>query len=263
LGELVFQRLVRRVEFKFDDDWWTIVPLAYGRQRIRAAHEQFFSLPQAAWPAQPTYHQFRKFMLESYRDSCLKVSRKDCRIYLARLLKGLSQEEVAAYAKSTIAEEAERKIEIEWVGESEGDPNPVEVRRGLREVPEMKDLCRLLMTAGFHVWVADSEPAVVLSTAAPAYSVGASRTLGIKQALFRGTLTGKIEEPVPFGNGKVDALLGAVGRPPALVVASSPDDRELLRYGSGVRLILDRGDAILREEARKRGWLLQPAFEAR
>jgi phosphoserine phosphatase len=260
LGELVFQRLVRKVEFKFDDDWWSLVPLAYGRQRIRAAHEQFYGLPQAAWPSQPTYQQFQKFMLESYRDSCRKVSRKDCRMYLARLLKGFAREEIAEYARSVIEEEAQRAFEPERVGQSPEDQDPVTVRRGLREIPEMKDLCRLLLAAGFDVWVVDAEPSVLLSTSAPAYGVAASRVLGIKQTLFRGALTGKIEEPVPFGSGKVDALLGAVGRPPALVVASSYDDRELLRYGSGLRLILDRGDPLLREEARKRGWLVQPPF---
>src|SRR5579883_3465690 len=48
-SELVFQKLVREADFKFDDAFWQIVPITYGRQRIRAAYKQFKDLPKNIW----------------------------------------------------------------------------------------------------------------------------------------------------------------------------------------------------------------------
>jgi hypothetical protein len=260
LGELVFQRLVERAEFKFDDAWWGIVPLAYGRQRIRAAHEQFFGLSRTIWDAQPTYHQYWKGMLESYQQTCRKVDRKDCRIYLARLLKGFERDELIDYAKAVASDERQRPVAIERVPEAEGDDKPANIRRGLRELPEMKDLARLLLAAGFDVWIVDLESQQILDAQAPAYGIDRSRIVGIPQALFRSRITSKIEEPVPTRGGKIDAMVSRLGRPPVFAVGAGYDDKDILDYTAGLRLVLDRGDKRMAEVARKRGWLVQPAF---
>lgn len=262
IGESLFMRLVERAQFKFDDDWWKIVPLAYGRQRTRAAQEQFIALSSAAWSDQPSYRQFRKFMLFSYQQSCRKVDRKDCRLYLARLLKGFSRKELADYAKNVLAAEKARPVELAVVGDSPEDPTPLRVRRGLRDVPEMKDLCRLLLGAGVDVWIIDLEPQDALLAAVGGWGVDPSRVVGIRQKAFRERLSENIEEPVPYRNGKVDAVLAHAGRPPALVVAASDDDAELMDYGAGLRLVLDNGDAALRARAKKNGWLVQPTFSS-
>jgi hypothetical protein len=43
-------------------------------------------------------------------------------------------------------------------------------------------------------------------------------------------------------------------------VGSSAEDADLLGYGEGLRVVLDKGDFKLIERARKKGWLVQPAF---
>lgn len=260
VGEAVFYRMVDRADFKFDDDWWKLVPLAYGRQKIRAAEEQFISISSAAWREEPTYLQFRKYMIESYQQSCRKVDRKDCRLYLARLSAGYARDELSDYAKAVLAAQKARPIALEEVGDSEEDKSPVLIRRGLRDVPEMKDLCRLLLAAGVDVWIVDLESRDLLLAAVGGYGIDPSRVVGISQGAFRDRLTAKIEEPVPFRAGKVDAVLAHVGRAPDLVVGASADDGELMAYGGGLRVLLDRGDSVLRARARKSGWLLQPSF---
>lgn len=263
IGEAVFQRQVERAEFKFDDEWWNIVPLAYGRQRTRAAAEQFIELSTSVWNAQPTYHQYWKYMLQSYQDSCRKVDRKDCRVYLARLLKGFTHDEIIKYGKDVIADEEARALVTQKVLAAPDDAAPARIRRGLREIPEMKDLCRLLLAAGFDVWVVELEAAPLLLASTPAYGIDPSRVVGIKISQFRDKLIGKVEEPIPTRGGKVDAIVAALGRPPALVVGASSDDQELMVYGSGIRLLLDRGDGALKDFAKKSGWLIQPAFSGR
>ncbi|MBI3551153.1 MAG: hypothetical protein HY077_01435 [Elusimicrobia bacterium] len=263
LGEIVFERLVERAEFRFDDDWWKLVPLAYGRQRIRAAYEQFVGLPTTVWGAQPTYRQYVKGMIQSYQDSCRKVDRKDCRIYLARLFKGFTRDEVLSYGKKAFDDEEIRPVASEQVRESPEDPSPAVLRRGLREVPEVRDLARLLLSAGFDVWIIDLDAQPLLTAFAVSYGIDPTRVIGIRQVQFRDKLTGKVEEPVPIRSGKVDAFVSALGRPPALVVGASAEDRELLCYGTGLRLVLDRGDKVFRDYASRRGWLIQPAFGPR
>lgn len=263
IGEAVFQRLVERAQFKFDDQWWDLVPLAYGRQRTRAAQEQFIDLSTAVWSAQPTYHQYWKYMLQSYQDSCRKVDRKDCRMYLTRLLRGFTRDEAIKYAKDVLADEEARPLATERVPEAPDDPAPARIRRGLREIPEMKDLCRLLLSAGFDVWVVDLESTPLLLASTPAYGIDPSRVIGIKPGQYRDRLLSKLDEPIPTRAGKVEAVVAALGRPPALVVGASNDDKELLTYGSGLRLLLDRGDGMLRDFAQKAGWLVQPAFSGK
>src|SRR3989338_8416908 len=63
LGDAVFQSMVQRVQFKFDDEFWSIIPIGYGRRRTQAAYEQFVGHPQRAWERQPTYQQYRKFFV--------------------------------------------------------------------------------------------------------------------------------------------------------------------------------------------------------
>jgi phosphoserine phosphatase len=261
LGEFVFESLVEHAAFKFDEDWWKLVPLAYGRQRIRAAQEQFIDLPPTVWDAQPAYHQFWKYMLKSYQDSCKTVDRKDCRIYIARLLKGFSRDEAAAYARKVFEEEEIAPLGTREIRESSEDQHPVRFRRGLRELPELKDLCVLLLKAGFEVWAVDLDAQPLLASYAATYGINPAKTAGIRLPVFREKFTGKTEEPIPWRVGKVDAVVAALGRPPALVVGASDGDRELLDYSGGLRLLLDRGNKPLRAYAEKRGWLIQPSFK--
>jgi hypothetical protein len=210
-------------------------------------------------------------MIASYLDLCGGVDRKDCRIYIAKLLKGFALKDnngeigLATYASRTFTDE-----EIAPVGRREfrlgsDDRSPVRLGRGLREFPEMKDLILLLLKSGFDVWIVDAEAQPLLEAYAAGYGIDPKKAVGIRMELFGKSsgiqrVTGKVAPPVPSHSGKVDAMVAAVGRAPLLVIAATDEDRELLDYGSGLRLLLDHGDKVLRVYAQKRGWLVQPAF---
>lgn len=267
-AELVFWKLTRQAEFKVDDDFWNIVPLAYGRQRIRAAYEEFHEKPQASWPSQPELHAFRKGLLKSYRDVCAKVGRKECRVYLARLFRGYTIDDARKYAELVWDEEVGAEERLDPVPGYPGDPEPLVVQRGLRPVLEMVDLVRRLREAGFDVWTTALVAQQALEAAGPKLGIDVTRVRGIRQTQFKERLTGRPLEPIPAGGGRVEAIVTATGHTPALVIGANPDDQALLEYGNGLRILLDHGfrdakDEKLRQMAGERGWLVQSPFTKR
>jgi hypothetical protein len=258
-GELVFARLVREARFQFSEDFWKEVPLAYGRQPLRAAYEQFSTQPPGVWEHQPTYHQFRKGFIKSYQDMCVKLDVKDCRAYLARLTIGYKEEDFLKLAQETLDQERARPPWLEEIGSAEGDPAPAKLRRGYAEIPEARALIAFLSFKGIQVWFMDADHKQVLKAAAEGWGVPPERLLGIRQGRYRERFDGEPVEPIPLRGGEVDALVHETGRPADLVVGRGRVDRQLLEYGKGLRIVV-AGDAELEALAKKRGWLIQPAF---
>lgn len=257
VSETLFLRLVTRVDFKVDDEFWDIVPVAYGRQPIRAAYQQFIRLPRAVWNEQPTYHQFRRGLLDSYFGLLAGVGRKEARAYMTRLLVGYKEDEFLEYAQAAVKDEKAETRAFELVPREPGDPDPLRVRRGLRVVPEMRDLAAKLLEAGFDLWVADDVPQGALVAAAADYGVDKTRVLGIRSAPDGARMSAGVLKPVPVRGGKTEAVSSALGRPPDFVLGRDADDADLLSYGSGLRVAMG-GDPSFERVARERGWLVQP-----
>lgn len=236
-GETVFQRMVERVDFKFDDEFWGLIPLVYGRQRLRAAYGIFSALPVSVWESQPEYHQYREGFLSAYKDMCAKSGRAECRAWLSGLLKGFSEKELLRYAREAFAEKPSR------------------------EVPEIKDLAGLLLRSGFDVWVIDCDNQTVLEAASQDYGIDPSRVIGVRLALDRGKFTG-VQGLVPIRSGKVAAAATRIGRSPQFVVGASLEDKDILLHGAGLKLVLDADGSGLKSVARENGWLIQGAWAA-
>lgn len=258
-AELVFLRLVSRVEFKFDDAFWEVVPIAYGRQPARAAYDQFIALSSSTWPSQPAYHQYRKAMLSSYIELCRGVGRKECRSYLARLWAGYKEFEAEEYSRVALTEEKSRPASRETVKSEEGDAAPLSIRRGLRLLPHMRDLIAKLRAAGVDVWVVDDVPQQTLLASAADYGVDPSRVAGLVSAPDGARLSASVLKPVPLRGGKAEIVRKAVGRAPDLVFGRDISDAELLSDGDGLRVVLT-GDPALEKLAAEKGWLVQPAL---
>ncbi len=258
-AELVFLRLVTEAKFKFSDPWWELVPIVYGRQPTRAAYDSFISLSTSVWTAQPGYHGWRKGMLSSYVDLCRGVGRKECRSYLARLWAGWRSDEAEDFAKETLTAEKRRAASSEAVPGEPGDPAPLHARRGLRVIPEMRDLASKLKGAGFDVWVVDDIPQSVLLASAKDYGVDPSRVYGVQSSTDGPRMGAEVLKPVPTRGGKAEIVQSALGRPADLVVGRDLADFDVLNYGDGVRVVFDL-DPELVKKAKERGWLVQKAF---
>lgn len=258
-AEIVFLHLATKAEFKFDDEWWEIVPVAYGRQPARAAYERFVTLSTSVWQSQPQYHQYRKAVLQSYLDLCRGVGRRECRQYLMRVWAGWKERDAVEYAKAAIDEEKSRPGGVEVVRAEEGDSAPLKIRRGLRLIPEMRDLVSKLRTAGVDVWVVDDLPQPVLAASAADYGVDPSRVYGVRAGLDGARLSGSVLKPIPTRGGKAEIVKASVGRAPDLVLARDSADAELMSYGDGLRIALT-GDPALESTAKEKGWLIQKSF---
>lgn len=260
-AEAVFHKLVIDVEFKASEDFWKRIPVGYGRHKIRVAYEQFAALPRNLWFTQPAYHQWRKYMLGSYQDICRKVGRKECRVYLASLLIGFSEDEVRDYSKAAMAQELAQRPRMDREGVSDVDPDPVLWPRGLKPVPEFAELVRVLRAAGVDVWALAPEPQPVLTEAAALLGVDQTRALGLKMGTARARYDGTVHEPQPIRGGMVDAWVRTLGRPPALALASRREDFELLEYCPGLRLVVyDPLEPGVRKRGQVDHAVLQPAF---
>jgi hypothetical protein len=264
VGLAVFQRMVDRADFKFSDAFWREVPIAYGRQKMRAAYGIFLEQPASVWMRQPSYQQYRKAFFRAYRDMCAQLGPLECRVWLARLLVGYGEDELAAYTRASLGAEYLRPISTELVADSADDRDPVPVRRGLAWVPEIRALIDLLRASGFAVWTADANQQREFEVVAAQADFEPDRVLGIRTKVVAEKLTSTVLQPVPVRGGKANAVSSRLGRAPLLVVGSQRDDQELLQYAApaALRLLLDRGDADLLRLAQDRGWLVQPAFPA-
>jgi phosphoserine phosphatase len=258
-AELVFLRLTTRVDFHFTDEWWEIIPPGQGRQPARAAYEHFIPLSSATWQSQPDYHHYRKTILASYLGLCREVGRRECRQYLMRLWSGWRENEAIDYARQDLADEKSRPGGVELVYEEAGDKSPLRVRRGLRLIPEMRDLAQKLRAAGVDVWIVDDVPQPVLSAGAADYGIDASRVYGIRAAPDGARYSASVLKPVPTRGGKAEIVKASVGRPPDFALGRDAADADLLSYGDGLRVILS-GDKELEAKAKEKGWLLQPSL---
>ena len=258
-AELVFLRLVTEAQFKVDDSWWELVPIGYGRQPTRAAYEQFIGLSTAVWSAQPGYDGWRKGMLSSYLSLCRGVGRKECRSYLARLWAGWRLDEAQDYSKRVLDDEKRRVSSVELVPGEPGDRSPLRARRGLRVIPEMRDLVAKLRAAGFDVWIIDDLPQPVLAAATLDYGVDPSRSYGVQNSTEGARMGADVLRPVPTRGGKTEVVQSLLGRPADLALGRDAADLDVLAYGDGLRVVLD-ADPELVKKAGERGWLVQRAF---
>jgi hypothetical protein len=264
VGLAVFQRMVDRAEFKFSDAFWQEVPLAYGRQRLRAAYGLFLDQPFSTWMRQPSYQQYRKGFFRAYRDMCAKLGQVDCRTWLVKLLIGYSEEEIVAYTRAALGAEYLRPLGTELVADAVDDRQPVAVRHGLVWVPEVRALIELLRGSGFDVWIIDANEQHEFEVAAAQADFEVTRVQGIRSKIVSEKLSSAILQPVPVRGGKANVVAAQIGRPPLLVMGSRPDDQELLEYAApgALHLLLDHDDPGLLRLAEEKGWLVQAAFPA-
>lgn len=258
-AELVFLRLTTRVDFKFEDGWWEIVPVSQGRQPARAAYEHFIPLSSATWHSQPDYHHYRKTILGSYLGLCREVGRRECRQYLMRLWAGWRENDAIEYARQCLSEEKSRPAGVDVISAEEGDKSPLRVRRGLRLIPEMRDLAHRLRAAGMDVWIIDDVPQPVLSASAADYGIDPSRIVGVRAGPEGTHYSAAVLKPVPTRGGKAEIVKASVGRPADFVLGRDAADADLLSYGDGLRVILS-GDKELEAKAKEKGWLIQPSL---
>lgn len=179
-------------------------------------------------------------LLDTYQRACARDLRAAWVDLVGTLVAGRRQDEVAALTSTAL----ER-------GLSEGR---------LRLVPEMQQLVSALHEAGWEVWVVTASAAPVVRCVSHLYGIAPERVVGMSPAVDPdGRYTAHVLEPVTYREGKLAALRLHAGCDPVLAAGDSPSDLAMMRAARHA-ILVDRGDAALRDEARERGWWVQEGW---
>jgi len=179
--------------------------------------------------------------------------------FMARVFSGSPPEALKAFVRQAF-EGAQARPLCTLTLEPEGlTGEPLEIRAGLRTRPGIRWMMDRLRAAGFDVWVVSASPKPLVEVGAAAYGVPPDHVVGTSVKLDeRGRLGTEVVPPIPWRQGKVDAIEAFVKRKPALVFGDSWTDFEMLSVAEhGV--LLQTGDAELEEALAAKGTvLLQP-----
>jgi HAD superfamily phosphoserine phosphatase-like hydrolase len=131
-------------------------------------------------------------------------------------------------------------------------------RRGQLAIREpMRELVWALHRHGWEVWVVTASAEVLVQAVAERMGIHPHRVLGMRAPLdASGRYRGVIEEPAPFREGKLELLRKVTGRDPRFAAGDSRSDAWLMGAAEDA-LLVDRGDAALRQELIERGgWIV-------
>lgn len=178
-------------------------------------------------------------------------------VMLARLHAGFTEAEIRTIASDALDAERDLSIqEVSYSSPSTGAAGKVSGTfvSGIRLYPEMLDLYDYLRRLGYEIWVVSAAPQVVVQAVtggSSGYSVNAENVIGVQvEREGRGndvtmSIIVKSGVPIPYGEGKVDAIRDALGQDPVLVVGGTAEDYEMLtQLGSeALSVVINRMEA--------------------
>ncbi len=123
-----------------------------------------------------------------------------------------------------------------------------------RLFPWVRPLFEHLQGRGHPVWIVSASPLWPVRAGAKALGVPPSQVIGVCCPVVEGRLTGKVEEPVPCGDGKVH-WLRARGVRPHLAFGNGDLDLPMLSYAERAVVVAPHGeDNALCAAAAEKSW---------
>lgn len=171
---------------------------------------------------------------------------------------GQEVQELQRHARAMLERESQRPRTAETFGGPHNES--LTIMRGIRSRLALGALIDEAKAQGLCPWVISATNEWTVQVAAEDLGVPAARVLGNRSVVREGRITHERDAPVTWRHGKVQAYERYVSgsEPPVLAVGDSWTDFELLEFAEDA-ILIDRGDAPLREEARSRGWAVVPA----
>lgn len=129
--------------------------------------------------------------------------------------------------------------------------------------PESAGAARMideLRRLGFRVIVVSGSPRWAVQCAVRRFGVDHADVLAGQVAVVDGVLTDGIIEPLPYGPGKIQAILRRFGAVPQVAVGNTLGDLAMLEATSHLKLIVNASEALARalEQSRGSTWSLRP-----
>ncbi len=262
VGMGVFYFQIDELQFNFElEEFWNLIPPCYNREACRANYEKIRNLPVNEAKKLPAYRRYRKFFTKAIHDLWQSEGTAHLALLQVQLMVGFSPEEIVLIAKKAIDLEMSMPCGFVSIQESDTDPNPITVAHGIRIYQEIRDLINLMQVHGFDIWIVTGACKYIVQPFAEMYGVPSNRVIGIEMAVQQGKFTEQPIEPVPYEDGKTDAIKKYIGKKPVFVAGNSQGDLAMMRYCEDTTLLVDCGDSYLQQKAVELGWLVQPQFE--
>ena len=126
-------------------------------------------------------------------------------------------------------------------------------REAIRSVPDMKtldsgrpaDMIRQLRDQGFRIVVVSASPRWAVEVGVERLGIEPRDVVAGQVAVVDGVLTQSIIEPLPYGPGKIQALLRAFGTVPHVSVGNTINDLPLLEAASHLKLLVNPTDDLV------------------
>jgi phosphoserine phosphatase len=259
IGELFSHYLIDELGYRYDlDAFWELIDEEDGRTHIRDLTERVLALDPEARPGSPEYRQYLAEMGAVYGRKYAREGKSACYEWAVRLHVGMQPEQIRRLTQLAVDREIARALGIEERATRRGET--VRIRRGIRRHVQMHALIRAMEAAGYEVWVVSATNQwSVEAFAERAFGVPRERVLGNRVARADdGSLTDETLEPVLYREGKVEIIEREIGRRPAMVFGDSDTDLDMLEYASHLAVLVDRGEAAMRDAASEHGWAVQP-----
>ena len=274
-GPNVDQKRVAVFDF---DNTMVLGDLAFAAQRLQVENHRFGfdpAIPSAAFPAEiaalfaewgaagtpaekeASQSRIRAAVLGRY-DRVRETEGPEAAMgYLASLLEGFTPDEARQLGREALQQETAQPVCTRAVPNPSGPP--VAYPSGMRIRPAMAAMVKRLQDADFDVWVVSASPEPLVQGAAETYGIPATNVIGLRTVEEGDRLTAQVVAPLPWRQGKADAIQDRVGVRPALAFGDSWSDYEMLTSADRA-VLMDRGTSDLRTAALNAGVALQPRF---
>jgi phosphoserine phosphatase len=173
---------------------------------------------------QTTYTLFQR-----YRWLANEADKQVALTYVARLFSGWKPDALRDFVREAWEIAMPEPVCVQRL-EPEGlEGEPFEVRTGLGYRPGVRWMMDRLRAAGFDVWIVSASPKPVVEVGAAAYGVPADHVIGTRlKPEPNGALGIEVVPPIPWRQGKQEAIEALIGRKAALVFGDSWTDVEML-----------------------------------
>ena len=257
IGELFSHYLIDEVRYRYDlDAFWELIDPQDGRDELRRLAQTSMALSPEAREGDQNYQRYLAEMGALYHRRLAREGKAACYAWAVRLHVGIDEAQMRAWSLEAIDRELARPVEVERRDTRRGEE--VCIGRGIRVLPAIVDAIAALHGAGWEAWIVSATNVWSVRAFASHYGVPAERVVGNAVEVDDGTLTDRLVPPALFRQGKVEAIEREIGKRPQMVFGDSDTDFEMLCDATDLGVVIDHGHPMLRDEAARRGWAVQP-----
>ncbi|MEP6652206.1 MAG: haloacid dehalogenase-like hydrolase [Myxococcales bacterium] len=206
-GEALLRQLIIKQRFAKDNpEFWRLFPdevAVQMRQLLRdsGACTGLDIARASEWPER--CRDYFVLFWRQYQDR-RKRDARDAYVWAAQLLVGLKPAAVDQFAEAVWDEEETR--DVDRVSVKSERYGTITIDAGLRRRRQIAQLIWLLKARGWNVWLVSASSEYPVKVLARKIGIGPGHALGIRTGVSEGTITSEVIQPVPYKEGKVEAL---------------------------------------------------------